>query len=172
MICSLLVETQEAYFSNHLTFLHPSENFYSDFHQNVPSPAGVAKALDSLQYVQNSGGRVLTRTTLWQHISPTLKQLHWHLVKSHVTHNILLFTIPTIPTCSPAPHTSPPALLPVKIAAVVWQGPACHPPAYEPLGIEPCVAAPTLWNSLSTPCPDTAVSQKASVHWGLWSLTL
>ena len=50
------------------------------------------KYLDRLQYVQNSAARVLTRTKPWQHITPTLKQLHWLPVKHRINHKLLLLT--------------------------------------------------------------------------------
>ncbi len=43
------------------------------------------KTLDRLQHVQNSAARVLTRTKRWQHITSTLKQLHWLLVKFRIS---------------------------------------------------------------------------------------
>ena len=51
-----------------------------------------SKYLDRLQYVQNSAARVLTRTKPWQHITPTLRQLHWLPVKFRITYKLLLLT--------------------------------------------------------------------------------
>ena len=48
------------------------------------------KDLDRLQYVQNSAARVLTRTKPWQHITPTLKRLHWLPVKDRISYKLLL----------------------------------------------------------------------------------
>ena len=50
------------------------------------------KYLDRLQYVQNSAARVLTHTKPWQHITPTLKQLHWLPVKHRINYKLLLLT--------------------------------------------------------------------------------
>lgn len=44
-----------------------------------------SKALDRLQNVQNSAATALIHTKPWQHITPTLKQLHWLAVKSFIT---------------------------------------------------------------------------------------
>ena len=51
-----------------------------------------SKYLDRLQYVQNSAARVLTRTRPWQHITPTLKQLHWLPIKHRINYKLLLQT--------------------------------------------------------------------------------
>ena len=47
-----------------------------------------SKTLDRLQYVQNSAARVLTGIKPWQHISPTLMQLHWLPVKFRIKFKI------------------------------------------------------------------------------------
>ena len=48
--------------------------------------------LDRLQYVQNSAARVLTRTRRWEHITPTLKRLHWLPVNFRISYKLLLLT--------------------------------------------------------------------------------
>ncbi|XP_037636652.1 uncharacterized protein LOC119494669 [Sebastes umbrosus] len=66
-----------------------------------------SKALDRLQYVQNSAARVLTRTKPWQHITPTLIHLH-------ITYKILLLTYKSLNALAPQylsnllhPYTQP-----------------------------------------------------------------
>ena len=44
-----------------------------------------SKSLETLQLVQNSAARVLTRTRKRDHISPVLASLHWLPVKSRIT---------------------------------------------------------------------------------------
>lgn len=125
-------------------FIHSFINSHLDYCNRVlyglPS-----KALDRL-YVQNSAARVLIRTKLWQHITPTLTQLHWLLVKTFITlttsHTQSTHTdflqIPSC-TCYPEPLRSLPPLFPVKVSTVPWQGPACHLQGYRPLVTEPFV---------------------------------
>ena len=50
------------------------------------------KTLERLQYVQNSAARVITRTKRWQHITPTLKNLHWLPIQSRIKFKLLLLT--------------------------------------------------------------------------------
>ena len=59
------------------------------------------KDLDRLQYVQNSAARVLTRTKPWQHITPTLKRLHWLPVKHRITYKLLLLTYKALHALAP-----------------------------------------------------------------------
>lgn len=59
------------------------------------------KDLDRLQYVQNSAARVLTRTKPWQHITPTLKRLHWLPVKDRITYKLLLLTFKALHGLAP-----------------------------------------------------------------------
>ncbi|XP_033997504.1 uncharacterized protein LOC117491563 [Trematomus bernacchii] len=60
------------------------------------------KALDRLQYVQNSAARLLTRTKPWQHITPTLLHLHWLPVKSRIQYKLLLLTYTSLHSLAPA----------------------------------------------------------------------
>jgi hypothetical protein len=54
---------------------------------------GIADFLiDKLQRIQNSAARVITRQRKFDHITPTLKSLHWLPVKSRIQYNILLLT--------------------------------------------------------------------------------
>ncbi|XP_010793755.1 proto-oncogene vav-like [Notothenia coriiceps] len=59
------------------------------------------KTLDRLQYIQNSAARVLTRTKRWQHITPTLFNLHWLPVKFCITYKLLLITYKSLHALSP-----------------------------------------------------------------------
>lgn len=60
-----------------------------------------SKTLDRLQYVQNSAARVLTRSKPWQHITPTLKKLHWLPVKFRISYKILLLTYKSLHGLAP-----------------------------------------------------------------------
>ena len=55
-----------------------------------------ARGLNRLQYVQNSAARVLTHTRSWEHISPTLKQLHWLPVQHHVRYKLLVLVFKSL----------------------------------------------------------------------------
>ncbi|XP_030609392.1 uncharacterized protein LOC115797052 [Archocentrus centrarchus] len=59
------------------------------------------KALDRLQYVQNSAASLLTRTKVWQHNTPTFIKLHWLPVKSRIVYKILLFTYNSLSALAP-----------------------------------------------------------------------
>ena len=50
------------------------------------------KSVKSLQLVQNTAARVLTRTRKRDHISPVLASLHWLPVKSRIEFKIVLLT--------------------------------------------------------------------------------
>ena len=60
-----------------------------------------SKALDRLQYVQNSAARLLTHTKPWEHITPILKKLHWLPVKQRITYKILLLTYKALHSLAP-----------------------------------------------------------------------
>ena len=60
-----------------------------------------SQTLNRLQYIQNSAARVLTRTKPWQHITPTLFNLHWLPVKSCITYKLLLVTYKSLHALSP-----------------------------------------------------------------------
>ena len=110
------------------------------------------KYLDRLQYVQNSAARVLTRTKPWQHITPTLKQLHWLPVKHRINYKLLLLTykcqnnlapqylsglFQDKPTMARTLRSADLDLLPVPNAKKRTFGDRAF-----------SAAAPTLWNSL------------------------
>lgn len=70
------------------------------------------KALDRLQYVQNTTARLLTCTKLWQQIAPTPINLLWLAVKSRIIYKILLLTYKSLNVLPPQylfdllhPHT-------------------------------------------------------------------
>ncbi|KAJ8372143.1 hypothetical protein AAFF_G00294270 [Aldrovandia affinis] len=87
-----------------------------------------SKALDRLQYVQNSAARVLTRTKPWQHITPTLIRLHWLPYLSDLLHH---------QTPSRRLRSSDTGLLSTPRTSRRTFGDRAY-----------SVAAPTLWNSL------------------------
>ena len=61
-----------------------------------------SKTLARLQYVQNSAARILTRTKPWQHITPTLQQLHWLPIKHCITFKVLLLTYKSLHGLAPS----------------------------------------------------------------------
>ncbi|XP_075342899.1 olfactory receptor 8G17-like [Odontesthes bonariensis] len=109
------------------------------------------KALDRLQRVQNSATRILTNTKRWQHITPTLKHLHWLPVKSRITYKILLLTYKSLHTLAPQylsdliqQHSQPRSLRSSDKNQLVT--PRSRLRTFGDRAF--CVAAPTLWNSL------------------------
>ena len=46
--------------------------------------------LTKLQHVQNTGARIVTRTSKSEHISPVLFNLHWLPVRSRIIYKVLL----------------------------------------------------------------------------------
>ena len=107
--------------------------------------------LDRLQYIQNSAARVLTRTRRWQHITPTLKRLHWLPVKFRINFKLLLLTYKALHALAPrylsdlledhAPErnlrSADKELLTIPTGTKRTHGDRAF-----------SVAAPTLWNSL------------------------
>ena len=110
-----------------------------------------SKALDRLQYVQNSAARVLTRTKPWQHITPTLIHLHWLPVKSRITYKILLLTYKSLNALAPQylsnllhPYTQPRNLRSSGTGQLSI--PHTRMQTFGDRAFS--VTAPTLWNSL------------------------
>lgn len=60
------------------------------------------KSIKSLQLIQNSAARVLTKTRKRDHISPVLASLHWLPVKSRIEFKILLLTYKTLKGQAPS----------------------------------------------------------------------
>ena len=107
------------------------------------------KDLDRLQYVQNSAARVLTRTKPWQHITPTLKQLHWLPVKYRIDYKLLLLTYKALHALAPQylsdllENYTPARTLRSSDLGLLTV------PRAKKLGDRAfSVAAPTLWNAL------------------------
>ena len=57
--------------------------------------------LNKLQRIQNSLARVITNTSKYQHITPTLKKLHWLPVKQRIDYKICLLTYKTLANQQP-----------------------------------------------------------------------
>ncbi len=51
-----------------------------------------ARLINKLQMVQNAAPRVLTRTRMYDHISPVMSTLHWLPIKRRIDFKILLIT--------------------------------------------------------------------------------
>ena len=51
---------------------------------------------NKLQRIQNSLARVITNTSKYQHIKPTLKKLHWLPIKQRIDYKIWLLTYKTL----------------------------------------------------------------------------
>ena len=57
--------------------------------------------LNKLQRIQNSLARVITNTSKYQHITPTLKKLHWLPIKQRIDYKIYLLTYKTLTNQQP-----------------------------------------------------------------------
>ena len=109
------------------------------------------KSLARLQLVQNSAARILTRTKPWQHITPTLQNLHWLPITHRITFKILLLTYKSLHGLAPSylsdllePYTpsrdlrsSDAGLLSIPFTRRCTLGDRAY-----------SAAAPKLWNSL------------------------
>ena len=52
--------------------------------------------LNKLQRIQNSLARVITNTSKYQHITPTLEKLHWLPIKQRIDYKLCLLTYKTL----------------------------------------------------------------------------
>ena len=61
--------------------------------------SGISQAnLNKLQRIQNSMAHVITNTSKYQHITPTLKKLHWLPIKQRIDYKLWLLTYKTLPS--------------------------------------------------------------------------
>jgi hypothetical protein len=58
-------------------------------------------SLDRLQLVQNRAARLVTRTKLWQHITPTLMELHWLPIRKRIDYKVLMVTFKAVHNLAP-----------------------------------------------------------------------
>ena len=64
--------------------------------------SGISQAnLNKLQRIQNSLARVITNTSKYQHITPTLKKLHWLPIKQRIDYKLCLLTYKTLTNQQP-----------------------------------------------------------------------
>ena len=64
--------------------------------------SGISLAnLNKLQCIQNSLARVITNTSKYQHITPTLKKLHWLPIKQRIDYKLCLLTYKTLTNQQP-----------------------------------------------------------------------
>ena len=64
--------------------------------------SGILQAnLNKLQRIQNSLARVITNTSKYQHITPTLKKLHWLPIKQRIEYKLCLLTYKTLTNQQP-----------------------------------------------------------------------
>ena len=64
--------------------------------------SGISQAnLNKLQHIQNSLARVITNTSKYQHITPTLKKLHWFPIKQRIDYKLCLLTNKTLTNQQP-----------------------------------------------------------------------
>ena len=57
--------------------------------------------LNKLQRIQNSLARVITNTSKYQHITPTLKKLHWLPIRQRIDYKTCLLTYKTLTNQQP-----------------------------------------------------------------------
>ncbi|XP_041958625.1 uncharacterized protein LOC121717966 [Alosa sapidissima] len=125
------------------------------------------KALDRLQYVQNSAARVLTHTKPWQHITPILKKLHWLPIKQRISYKILLLTYKSLHSLAPKyitdllhPYTQSRSLR--STSKDLLSTPRTRLKTFG--GRAFCAIAPTLWNTLPPPIRSvTSLTQTPSL---------
>ena len=110
-----------------------------------------SKSIQKLQYIQNSAARILLRVRKYDHITPTLRSLHWLPVPSRIEYKVCLLTHQCIHGNAPSylkelidPKSSSRSLrsndtdsLKPKWAKLRTMGDRAF-----------CVAAPRLWNAL------------------------
>ena len=110
-----------------------------------------AKHLQKLQYIQNSAARILTRKRKYDHITPTLEELHWLPITYRIDYKVSLLThqclygnappylkeLLTPKTCERTLRSSGDNLL----TEVKWKLATMDKRAFS-------VMAPTLWNAL------------------------
>ena len=64
--------------------------------------SGISQAnLNKLQRIQNSLARVITNTSKYQYITPTLKKLHWLPIKQRIDYKLCLITYKTLTNQQP-----------------------------------------------------------------------
>ena len=64
--------------------------------------SGISQSnLNKLQRIQNSLARVITNTSKYQHITPTLKKLHWLPLKQRIDYKLCLLTYKTLTNQQP-----------------------------------------------------------------------
>ena len=64
--------------------------------------SGISQSnLNKLQRIQNSLARVITNTSKYQHIPPTLKKLHWLPIKQKIDYKLCLLTYKTLTNQQP-----------------------------------------------------------------------
>ena len=81
-------------------FLQPLVSSKLDYCNSLYS--GISQTnLNKLQRIQNSLARVITNTSKYQHITPTLKKLHWLPIKQRIDYNICLLTYKTLTNQQP-----------------------------------------------------------------------
>lgn len=109
--------------------------------------------LIKLQRIQNAAARLITNTSRFNHITPTLAELHWLPVKCRIDYKILLITFKAIHNLAPAYIKQ---LISVKQSSkyslrsdtgITLQVPLAR--SYKTLGDRSFTyAAPKLWNQL------------------------
>jgi hypothetical protein len=58
-------------------------------------------SLDHLQLVQNRAARLVTRTKRWQHITPTLMELHLLPIRKRTDYKVLMVTFKAVYNLAP-----------------------------------------------------------------------
>ena len=110
--------------------------------------------ITKLQVLQNSAARLVTRTRLYEHITPVRQALHWLPIPARIEFKILLFVYKILHQQAPAYLSD---LISIKVPVrVLRSNPAPGVPELEPADWDLknygfrsfSNAAPTLWNVL------------------------
>ena len=109
------------------------------------------KLIKKLQMVQNSAARVLCRVRKFDHITPTLKQLHWLPVSFRIKYKICMLTFNALNGRGPTYLSDMLCIRKVQYGLRSSEVPTLNVPQTKrkTLGDRAFnVAAPKLWNSL------------------------
>ena len=129
-------------------------------------------AIKRLQRVQNLAARVVTRSSKYSSITPTLKKLHWLPLKYRIIFKVVLLTFKALHGMAPNYlKTLLQSYMPSRSLRSDTGNLLIMPKAHRKLGCHTfAYAAPTLWNELSVNIRTTLVSLRSSLKTHLFKL--